>query len=115
MVSSHGDFAHVYNLLENKYSLGLYSMEEKSLLKKSFVYHCKQWGAESHVAKWYEAANPFSIGSNQGVESKNSIIKKTTLTGIGWIRLISWSRQRRFVKTILRKMIQPLKDIGCYM
>ena len=76
MVSSHDDFVHVYDLLEKKYSLGSYSIEEKLLIEKFFVYHRKQWGPESHVGKWYEAANPFSIGSNQGVESKNNIIKK---------------------------------------
>ena len=76
MVSSHNDFVHVYELLEKKYSLGLYSIEEKLLIEKFFVYHRKQWRPESHVGKWYEAANPFSIGSNQGVESKNNIIKK---------------------------------------
>ena len=76
MVSSAENFRDVYSLLEKKFSMARHSAEEKALLETFFKYHKKQWGPESHVSKWYEAAKPFDIGSNQGVESKNGVIKK---------------------------------------
>ena len=76
MVSSKQNFKDVYELLERKFTLGKHTAEEKALLETFFAYHKRQWGPDSHVANWIEAANPFSIGSNQGVESKNGVIKK---------------------------------------
>ena len=75
MISNDDEFIHVYDLLEKKYIEGEYTDEKKNTLTSFWTYHRNQWGPTSRVRYWYEAANPFHISNNQGIESKNREIK----------------------------------------
>ena len=75
MVCSEEEFCQVYNLMEQKYLDGDYTKQENDLLKLFWDYHRKQWGSDLHTRYWYESANPFHIGTNQGLENKNREIK----------------------------------------
>ena len=75
MVQTEQEFINVYELFEKKYMEGNFIGKEKEAIEIFFSYFRAQWGPGSHVSKWYEGANPFSISSNQGVENKNLEIK----------------------------------------
>ena len=69
-------FEYLFKLLEKKY------VEDSTLTDKErdeccmfFDYFREQWGPNSHVHRWYEAAYPWGIGSNQGIEGTNKAIK----------------------------------------
>ena len=53
-----------------------YIGEKLDLVREFFQYFRNTWGPESHIANWFEGANPYNISHNQGIESKNGCIKK---------------------------------------
>ena len=78
LVCTEDEFVMVYDLVVAKYSssnVGKYSKEMEEELQKFWAYHRQQWGPGSHVSNWWEGANPFNIGHNQGIERKNLQIK----------------------------------------
>ena len=75
MVSSETEFCLVYDLIEKKYRSGIFTEVENEILEQFWDYHKSQWGPKSNVCYWYEAAHPFRITNNQGLESKNKDIK----------------------------------------
>ena len=75
MVSSQENFRDFYNLLERRTPWPS-TLPRRRPCSRTSSSTKKQWGHKSHVAKWHEAAKPFDIGSNQGVKSKNGVIKK---------------------------------------
>ena len=68
-------FKQVYDLLELKY-LGKYDAPLNEALKKFFTYMRYVW-IESKQNGWFEAANPWKVSNNQGVEGKNKDIKQS--------------------------------------
>ena len=66
-----------FKALEDKYLEERESTEkEEEALVEFFDYFRKQWGPESKVKNWFEQANPFHVGNNQGLEGKNDYIKE---------------------------------------
>ena len=75
--TSEDTFVVVFNLLEEKYSQeDAHTAQELVLLQDFFAYFKEQWGPDSHVHRWYEGANPWSVSNNQGIEGVNKSIKK---------------------------------------
>ena len=66
----------MFKLLEEKFLSGNYLGEKLDLIREFFQYFRNIWGLESHIANWFEGANPYNISHNQGIESKNGCIKK---------------------------------------
>ena len=80
-VQNPAEFKTVLDLLAQKHMRESQENEEESAsdtaaLKDFFLYFFEQWGPDSHACNWYEAAHPFAVGNNQGVESKNNTIKE---------------------------------------
>ena len=68
-------FHKVYDLLENKY-LDKYDDSLNEAISKFFSYMRSVW-VESKQSRWFEAAHPWKVSNNQGVEGKNKDIKQS--------------------------------------
>ena len=79
-VQSAAEFRTVLDLLAQKHMQKSHESKDENAtdtaaLRDFLEYFWEQWGPDSHVANWWEAAHAFAISNNQGVESKNNTIK----------------------------------------
>ena len=73
-VHNEATFRHVYDLLEKKYLDKFVEDPLSQIFTNFFTYFRNQW-VDGPVFKWYEGANPWHIGNNQGLEGTNKTIK----------------------------------------
>ena len=72
------DFRTLFDALEKKYvdAETPYNAVEKKAIAEFFSYFRSVWGPDSPLKNWFEAAHPFRVSSNQGIEGTNKQIEK---------------------------------------